>query len=230
MWILKILADICLSINRIYYKLLLKKRYYGKSQSPSWFDHRIDLHYNWPKHMFWLERGVFPARYIKPGNRVLDLFCGDGFYSKYFFSPLAVSVDSIDKNPEAISHATKYHSSDNITYYKKDIRVDDFPRDYYDIIIWFEAIEHLSRDDYQIAKNKISIALKNNGILIGSTPIVPLSSKGKNNWEHENEFESLSQLSDFLKKDFILLDCFDTLHKMTNGSERQTAYFIVKNR
>ena len=54
---------------------------------PEFFDHHIDLNYQWTntRNPLWVERGVFGALALK-GNSVLELACGDGFNAKNFYS------------------------------------------------------------------------------------------------------------------------------------------------
>jgi hypothetical protein len=48
---------------------------------PKWFDHYIDLYYQWHdlRNPLWLERGCFSLLALHHQARVLELCCGDGF-------------------------------------------------------------------------------------------------------------------------------------------------------
>lgn len=141
----KWLADLGLKLNRLYYKQRLESIYYGPNP-PAWFDHRIDLYYHWPRNLFWVERGVFPRKYMFKGCKVLDLFCGDGFFSYYFYSTIADEIDALDLDPQAIAHAKKWHANPKITYYVSNVVLNDLPKARYDVVVWYEGIEHLSRE------------------------------------------------------------------------------------
>jgi 2-polyprenyl-3-methyl-5-hydroxy-6-metoxy-1,4-benzoquinol methylase len=224
----KWLADLGLKIHRFYYGQLFRSVYGGAKPSPYWFDHRIDLYYHWPHNLFWLERGILPRKEMFDGCNVLDLFCGDGFFSRYFYSSIAGQIDAVDKDPSAIAHAKRWHSYPTINYRVLDAVKQDFPRDCYDVIVWFEAIEHLSEAEYKVVAERIKAVLKDKGILIGSTPIVSAEHGTKRNWEHQNEFTSIAQLREFLSRDFRHVHVDMTIHPTLDGDERRTAYFTLK--
>lgn len=223
----KWLADLGLWINRRYYRQLLEAEYYGKAQPPAWFDHRIDLYYHWPNNLFWLERGVFPRKYMFPDCVVLDLFCGDGFYSRYFYSTIAGHIDAVDIDPTAIVHAKRHHASPRIDYRELNAVKQDFPRSHYDVIVWFEAIEHLSEAEYASVVKRIKAALGEKGILIGSTPIIDEARLGRGNWQHQNEFTCVENLRAFLMRDFHHVEIDLTVYPVLGGGERRTAYFAL---
>ncbi len=224
----KWIADIGLWINRLYYKQLFESVYCGGKNPPSWFDHRIDLYYHWPHNLFWLERGVFPRKHMFKGCTVLDLFCGDGFFSRYFYSTIASHIDAVDKDPDAVAHAMRWHSHPVINYTVLDAVKQDLPRPCYNVIVWFEGIEHLSEIEYKVVINKLKTAIEKTGILIGSTPIVPKELLGRGNWEHQREFADVRQLHAFLSQDFHYIDIGVTVYPLFGGGERRTAYFTLK--
>ena len=224
----KWLADIGLAINRTYYRQLLVSQYYKKPQPPAWFDHRIDFFYLWPDNLFWLERGVVARRQMFPGCTVLDLFCGDGFYSRYFYSTIAQHIDAVDRDPSAVEHARKWHASDGIAYYHLNAVKEAFPASRYDVVVWCEGLEHLSSEDYASVAERIKSALGDEGVLVGSTPIVSQARRGMGNWEHQNEFTSTEDLHDFLSRDFQHVETFVTTYPQFGGGERRTAYFVLR--
>lgn len=225
----KWLADAGLQVNRLYYKGLFKSTYLSGKQPTSWFDHRIDLYYHWPYNMFWLERGILPRQHMSEGCRVLDLFCGDGFFSRYFYTSVGATIDAVDKDPKAIAHALRWHKHPKINYSVADVVKQGFPSPHYDVIAWFEAIEHLSEAEYATIADHIKAGIGAKGVLIGSTPIVPAEHLGEANWEHQNEFTSVAQLQDFLSSDFQDIQIVTTVYPVLGGGDRRTAYFTVRN-
>lgn len=223
----KWVADFGLWLNRLYYQQIFISVYGRRKQPPAWFDHRIDLYYHWPHNLFWLERGILPRKHMFDGCTVLDLFCGDGFYSRYFYSTITGHIDAIDKDPRAIAHAKRWHSHPRIHYATLDAVKEEFPRSRYDVIVWFEAIEHLSQADYKALVQRIKSAIGTTGVLVGSTTIVPEDQLGKCNWEHQNEFASISKLQEFLSRDFSEIQTEVTVYPVVGGWERCTAYFTV---
>ncbi len=230
MWfkIPQFIANTCFAIHRTYYKQQLESVYNSRN-SPSWFDHRIDLYYCWPHNLFWLERGVFPRRYMTEGCRVLDLFCGDGFFSKYFYATIAGHIDAVDKDPSAIAHAVRHHSHEKITYVVCDATTQELPHSQYDLIVWFEGIEHLHASEYQSVMHRIKRSLHPQGMIIGSTPLVEPEQYGKGNWEHYHEFTSTEELAEFLRQDFSQVDIYTTIYPVFGGGKRHTAYFLLQN-
>src|SRR5947209_5174652 len=113
---------------RRYYAWETERRWDSGAHPPEWFDHRADL-YLWPvlKRPFWVERGVFSREVMRPGARVLDLCCGDGFFPFAFYSGSAGQIDAVDRDEAAIAHARRWHAAPNITYFRNDVVADPFP-------------------------------------------------------------------------------------------------------
>jgi SAM-dependent methyltransferase len=222
------LANFGLLLNRLYYRQLFRSTYRGKRQSPAWFDHRIDLYYHWPHNLFWLERGILPRKHMYRNCRVLDLFCGDGFYPRYFYSSIAGHIDAVDKDSSAIAHAKRWHSHPKIKYLVLDAVTQDLPGSSYDVIVWFEAIEHLNEAEYAAVVRRVKTAMKETGVLMGSTPVVPAEQQGAGNWEHKHEFSSAAQLREFLSLDFTGITIDVTVYPVLGGGDRETAYFTLR--
>lgn len=60
-----------------------------------------------------LWRGFYSAEIVRDGDRVLDIGCGDGSYTKRFYAPRAGHVDGIDIEPSAISYARQHNAAEN---------------------------------------------------------------------------------------------------------------------
>ncbi|PIE31914.1 hypothetical protein CSA56_17000 [candidate division KSB3 bacterium] len=224
----KFFASIGFKIHRLYYQQIFQKIYLNK-HPPSWFDHRIDLYANWPHNLFWLERGIFARKYMFEGCSVLDLFCGDGFFSRYFYSTIASRIDAVDKDPSAIAHARRHHHHNLITFTVVNAVTEDFPQPHYDIIVWFEGIEHLHVAEYREVITRIQRSLSPRGTLIGSTPLIAKEQQGRGNWEHHHEFSSVEELTAFLSKDFGYVDVYTTIYPSLGGGNRHTAYFVLQS-
>ncbi len=94
------------------------------SDSAEWFDHEVDVHWQWPSlgRASFLERGVLGALTIRPGAEVLELCCGDGFNAARFYAGRARRVVALDHNEQALDHARRRHSQPNIEYRLADVR------------------------------------------------------------------------------------------------------------
>jgi len=186
----------------------------------TWYDHRLD-ELMWPGNLFWVERGVMGTLHLKPGDKVLDCCCGDGYFSGTFWNRIAGHIDAVDRDDAALDLARKAHGHPTINYTKVDIVEDPFPGTDYDVVFFFEAIEHLSKETGHLVIDKIKNALKPGGRLIGSTTQINADDRGSANKEHDNEFESVDALCDFLKQTFVESEVSVTYHP-----ERTTLYYV----
>jgi len=98
--------------------------------------------------------------FLSKEKKILDLGCGDGWFTKYLnsFGYDCVGVDPSIKN----NHPLYFGTADNIP----------FPDNHFDCIIMFEVIEHIQPSCYA----EINRVLKSKGKIILST-ILPESDK-----------------------------------------------------
>ena len=114
-----------------------------------------------------LHRYAFAAEFVK-GRRVLDLASGEG-YGTHMLSREAEQVVGIDIDPQSVEHATRRYSSDNVNFICGSII--DIPiegQQVFDIIVCFEAIEHIKEHDKLLCE--VRRLLKEDGLFIVSTP------------------------------------------------------------
>jgi 2-polyprenyl-3-methyl-5-hydroxy-6-metoxy-1,4-benzoquinol methylase len=182
------------------YYLLRLKDVWQNHNSPVWFDHEIDYHM-WPKNLFWIERGVFGRITMTPGCRVLDLCCGDGYFSDVWYSTIAACIDACDNDSDALNFAAQKHSNERIRYHRVDVLADALPGTNYDVVTWFAAIEHFTEDQIVYILQKINSSLNRNGRLIGSTILVEQIG-GLRNSQHKREFTSQNDLANVLRRVF----------------------------
>ena len=173
-----------------------------------------------------MERGVFSS-YALMGMRgslgnTLDLCCGDGFYSYYFYSLNSSKVTAIDFDPLAIRTAKFFHSAQNINFLEGDIR-SYIPEGPFDNIIWDAAIEHFTEDEINQLMSRIKSVLKPNGILSGYTVQEP-EHDGKHLHQHEYEFHSEEDLGRFLAPHFKNLQILTT-----KFPQRTNYYFFASD-
>ena len=93
-----------------------------------------------------------------------------------------------------------------------DIVNDPFPNSGYDVVCLFEAIEHLSREDWLSVLRKIKEATKVGCYFMCCTSNVERGQIGKGNIEHDNEFEDLGSLEAFVGSVFPYTGVFATFH------------------
>ncbi len=138
------LRALCAGLHHLQYKVEGFLR-----PSAEWFDHEIDVHWQWvaKQRSLFLERGVLNTLAMRPGAEVLELCCGDGFNSHRFYAGRAARVLAVDYNAGALRHARRYHpgrtsstagatcaanfpegSSDNIVYRTRRFTTSPSPR------------------------------------------------------------------------------------------------------
>ena len=179
--------------------------------APEWFDHSIDLYYQWPKtdNSLWLERGVFGSLGLK-GGKLLELSCGDGFNAKHFYAHRSKEVVACDFDPTAIHAAKNKNSANNIKYLLADIR-HQMPSGKYENIVWDAAIEHFTPEEIKSIMTDIKHRLTDDGILSGYT-IVEREDGGKHLHQHEYEFKDMDDLKSFLTPHFKSVRVFETIY------------------
>ena len=224
-------SDLLRSINRHIRKLsYLSHKFQYLSEwnlvTPEYFDHQLDLNYVWQKKRFSypIERGVFSSFALSnepPYSKVLDLCCGDGFYSYYFYSKRARSITAIDFDANAIKHAKKHYKADNIEFKLADIR-DYIPNGPFDNIIWDAAIEHFTEIEIEKLMNRIKTVLSPNGILSGYT--IAANETDKQLHHHEYEFHDKSDLARFFKPYFRNIQILSTTYP-----DRSNLYFYASD-
>lgn len=187
--------------------------------SPEWMDHSIDLYYQWPngRSPQMAERGCYNVLALKGGN-ILELCCGDGFFTKFFYSNHSQKIIACDFDPTAIVMAKKKNYLPNIDYILADIRTS-MPAGVFPNIIWDAAIEHFTEEEIGKIMLDIKDRLTEDGILSGYT-IVEKEDGVKQLHQHEYEFRSKEDLKRFLTPHFKNVCVFETIYK-----ERHNLFF-----
>ena len=161
-----IAASICFALNRL---VSQGYRRLWPVLGIHWFDHDFD-HLLGPSWNKWTERGIWANRYIRPGDEVLDVACGDGSYSGNYYSQCAAHVDAFDYDQKAIATARRKHTRPNVDFFVADATKLVLSKTY-DVILVFASIEHFSAEDGKRLLQKLGGVLNQGGVLVGSTPI-----------------------------------------------------------
>ena len=197
---LEMITDSALRIGEGVAKFYDQAIHQGKQ---AWYDHRYDWLAGPARWTRW-ERAVYGARYIRPADKVLDLCCGDGFFT-HLYAQRAAQVIGMDRNEDAIALAQELYSGDNCRFLCSDaVTEPDYGK--YDLVTWWDAIEHFTEEEAAIIMGKIAISLLSSGgdgRLIGSTPMWQGT---KTNPEHKREFPTISKLEKFLRRWFDGVD------------------------
>jgi ubiquinone/menaquinone biosynthesis C-methylase UbiE len=205
------------SYARSYYRWDTFRRW-SAADTPEWFDHRADLYrFSELRRSYWAERGVYARELMHDGCRVLDLCCGDGFYTFHFYSEVASHIDACDWDPGAIAHASKVHRHPNVTYSQRNIIADPLPGAGYDVVVWDAAIEHFALADIDTVLDKVDAALARDGVLCGYTI---LNEGNRMHPDHLHEFGSAEELARVLRRTFPHVVTLETTYP-----DRHNIYF-----
>lgn len=150
------------------------------------------------------------------GKKVLDLACGEG-YGSFLLAGWATEVVGVDVNAEVIERAKEKYINNNLKF--KNINClnlsDEFPEESFNVVTFFEALEHINCEEQKIVIKQIKRILKKDGILIISSPNKNLVKEIGN---PDNEFHlcelTLEEFQDllnrFFKKMFFLAQRFES--------------------
>lgn len=200
LWGGRIREELFIWFLRRHYESLFKRLWQLNKTRPHFTYHRLA----WflfgfgakQMHPYQLFRAFYTAEVLRPTDIVLDLGCGDGFFTKHFLGSQCAQIDAIDIDAAAIRNAKRENQGRNVAYYLADAVKDPFPRSTYDVIVWNSAIGHFSASDSKIVLEKIRTALSPQGIFVGS------ESLGREGHDHLQLFESAPDLAAVLNGQF----------------------------
>lgn len=216
------------SFNKIARNLIAKTHamemniVWGRQGNPPYFNHFYDLYYQWgsSSNFFWLERGIFNAFFIKNNSNVLEIACGDGFNTRFFYSRYAKKVHALDYSAEAIRHAKANNSCENIIYLHADVTNYEIKEKFENIII-DAALEQLESTEQILLLKKIRSSLGNDGVFSGLTicknPDVNYLNQNKNEFDQQT-------LKAFLNSEFQHMIMIEKNH-----DGKIHLYFAVSN-
>jgi O-antigen biosynthesis protein len=114
-----------------------------------------------------LHRYHLAQRYCH-GRRVLDLACGEG-YGSAILAAVADQVVAVDVDGPTIAHALSTYHRENLQFVESSmLETRAFSDGPYDVIVCFEAIEHI--EEHEALLDAIKAALTPSGIAVVSTP------------------------------------------------------------
>jgi SAM-dependent methyltransferase len=209
------------------FELKFLREWTYNSNPPHFYDQRhniVDLGFGTAAAgAFPLYRAFYTSEVIAQGDKVLDIGCGDGFFTLRFYSIKASMVDAVDIEPSAIEHCLKYNASPKINYKQIDAIKDPFPNPSYDVIVFDGGIGHISREDTLHLLKKIKSHLTDTGIFSGS------ESLGREGHDHLQFFESLDDLRALFSPHFKYISLKSIEYKIGSGFLRNEAYWRCSN-
>ena len=205
---------------------------WGLPPVPEWQDQFTTQYTLWEMlgQPFLAERGAMSLLAIPQDAVVLELCCGDGYYTHFFHAGRAKSVTAIDFDPTAIAYAKQYHRAANVAYLVRDIR-KELPQGEYDAIIWNGAIEHFTPEEIQALLLELRTRLKPGGILAGYT--IAAVGDTKQLSHHEYEFRSKEDLLRFFTPHFAHAAVYESVWANKPGivaaTRRHNLYFFASD-
>jgi SAM-dependent methyltransferase len=214
-----------------HYQSRFRREWVYRKSAPHFFNHRMGIFKfafgrGDPVGPYSYYRGFFCSEVIQEGDRLLDIGCGDGFFTKRFYSMKCSQIDAIDIDKEAINSARSYNSGRNIRYYEIDAVRLPFPGRIYDVVVWDGAIGHFSSQDCEKVLKRISNVLSPEGVFAGS------ESLGGEEGRHDHlQFFSLDDLYVLFKAHFRHVQIRSVDYRIGWGShlERREAYWRCSN-
>lgn len=134
------------------------------------------------------------ADYVK-GKYVLDAACGSG-YGTEILAEVAQAVIGIDYSAEVIEYCRSKNEKENATFIQMSVIKLSFPDNYFDVVVSFETLEHLSLHQQPLFMKEVKRVLKQDGLFIVSSP-------DKVVWEYwANEGPNKFHLGEICRDDF----------------------------
>jgi cyclopropane fatty-acyl-phospholipid synthase-like methyltransferase len=190
---------------------------------PHFFNHRQDfvpfIFSETSPSPYTYTRAFFSALAVRSGETVLDIGCGDGFFTKRFLASRASHVDGIDIDGDAIKTALRLNSGDNISYRVLDATADPFPLPLYDVVVWDGAIGHFSRETTDQMLARIRDHLSEDGVFCGSESI------GEEGADHRQFFASAENLGRILRTSFTEVETYTEEYVIPSGVRRVEVYW-----
>ncbi len=179
---------------------------------------------NLSEHFGWKVQ-YFAALALNPESAFLELCCGMGWYTDYFYSPFASEIVAVDFDPRAIEMAQRFHQRPNVKYEVMDIR-EKFPSGPFASVIWDGAIEHFTADEINGIMQKMRLVMTPGARLVGYTVAEPAEAPSLPT--HETHFQGIKHLASLLKSYFKNVRVFERLHP-TLSPPRHNLFFYASD-
>lgn len=139
-------------------------------------------------------------------KKVLDIACGEG-YGSNLMSEFAKEVVGVDLSSKIIDHAQNKYIKSNLSFLVGSASSIPFENDTFDVVVSYETLEHLYEHEEMISE--CHRVLKNNGILIISTPEKKTySDKSNYNNKHHTRELYLNEFKDLISSQFEFINVY----------------------
>ena len=157
-----------------------------------------------------VQRYKLACKYVKNKN-VLDAACGTGYGTKMLKISGANHIIGVDISKTCLENAKKTYQEEALEFVQGDIHNLSFENNYFDVVISFETIEHISDGSKWIDES--ARVLKDDGLFIVSTPNRDVTNPGTNidesplNPYHQYEYNIAEFIGELLKQ-YEITDLF----------------------
>jgi SAM-dependent methyltransferase len=222
-WLSETAETLCFPILDKAYTLDFRKRWSG-GNVPHFDTHHYHF-FKWFRgtstrgpHEF--SRAFHASLFIRPGDLVLDLGCGDGFITSRFIAVAAREVHALDLEQDAINQATKRNCRDNIKYVRSNAVKDPFPAPCYDAVVWNGSMGHFTSGETHAVVAKIANSLKDAGVFVGS------ESLGTEGGDHLQYFDAGVQIAALFLPHFAEVYYTEASYYLEDGFQRRECYWV----
>jgi glycosyltransferase involved in cell wall biosynthesis/ubiquinone/menaquinone biosynthesis C-methylase UbiE len=168
----------------------------------------------------------FVLRYVKDGNKILDIGCGTGALTRALRAQLPRSeIWGSDFSLSAIDYCRQRDKT--IYYTNHPLLNDDFEEHYFDVITIFHVLEHLDNPSEMILGAQR--LLKKDGALIIALPL------NDDDWREHQKVWHLNDIEEMLRGfdcEYTITRLFTTLGeeyaKYNDGRRFEQAFVVVK--
>lgn len=160
-----------------------------------------------------LVRYDFASQIVK-GKRVLDIACGTGYGSAILSTSGAAKVIGIDISAEAIKYChKKYGERNSLSFLEGSVANIPLEDNSVDVIISFETVEHVDLRTQRTFAKESKRVLKNDGVLLISTPNPKKSNK--NNKYHIREL-NIRDIDSLFSNCFKYIDYYSQMNALSS--------------
>lgn len=220
-----------LSLLAAYYRRRFRKQWRSGKEGPHFEEQRIfmfdfvfarDARFPGASPFY---RGFWSAELVRDGDSVLDIGCGDGFFSARFLAERASRVDALDVDPLAVRTAQTQNALRNVSFFCRDAVNSPFPQSRYDAIVWDGALGHFAPDAADRMLRKIAASLSSAGVFVGS------ESLGREGEDHLQRFDTLEEIGRLLRNHFTQVYLRELSYPLSwaRGFVRREAYWRCSN-
>ncbi len=155
-------------------------------------------------------------------KQVLDAACGLG-YGSYILSAVAKQVTGIDLSEEAVKYAGEKFRLESVQFEMRNAVESGLPDASFDVIVSIETFEHIPPEYGEPFLDELKRLLKNDGLLILSTPNRPVFSALTKTADHVNELD-VDELHELLKSRFGKIEHY---YQRKRAAEKNRAFFSM---